>query len=267
MLNTKVLNAIIIASIGLLFVALFINPPFQNNSGVASQPELTPYPTAHTTPLPSVINTQEVKSVPVVCNHPYFPLKKGVIQKYKLSVVNSSKKNSPAILFTNTVIDASGSSAIIQSSIQGEKTTSKQKILCKSNGIYGFPFLSAVLKSDAGTKKQKDEALEFRNIAEKVLLVPDVDSLTNKKKWNTNIKLENLSLPISLDVNGTTMTQNADTISYKQTVLPTFSGISLPNMGALITIETKVSKNVGIVQYVIKVTDKKETTSIILDLL
>lgn len=265
MLNIKIINGVIIVSLFLLVIAFFVNPPFAQNTTNIPNKSLTGQDLI-ITPLvitPTIVEKNSSKPIP--CDHPYFPLVKGASFDYKLEYKTDKIVNKP-LLFTNKVIEASGSSAIIETKIIGTKIISNQKISCRDSGIYGFPFLSAIMHTGAGTKEQLALAQTLEKTFNNMFLIPDYNSLIDKKSWNVPVKLENLPIPISLIFQGKSVLNQDQIISIQQTIRPTIDFLALPDLSTKVQIEAELKEGIGIISYTIEITDKKNPLTIKIDL-
>lgn len=143
--------------------------------------------------------TSIVNSDPVIpCQNPYFNFKKGTVWRYKIVSEVQSKNDKDIITdyFTNTISEASPSSLMIETKLEGQKEKIKTVLVCRKSGIYGLPFpLTQILA----------ENLNFKILPldiNSMLFLPSPDILKKGKEWQTKIQLEQIfSLPFNLVLN------------------------------------------------------------------
>lgn len=142
--------------------------------------------------IPTINITQPITKLPlpanpeIPCQHKYFNFKKGTTWQYKLmsEIEINKKKQTINTLFTNKITEASGSSIIIESQFKGEKEKIVNTLICRKNGIYGFPFPllpNSLLKSIP----LSSTIVNFIKLDGPILLLPPEEKLKKGKEWST----------------------------------------------------------------------------------
>ena len=279
-MSKAMLNAIIVLSIVLLVIAFFINPPF-------SQPKTTD----NASPVVSLItpfNTLSLVNEPtgtpsdplIPCNNLYFPLHKRELQTYK-ATMQSKKKNNVSVSFTNYVIEASGSSVILESKIAGVNKPTKQTIICRKSGMFGFPFPTSLFLEENDKTKQLSTLGNLDSIFSILTLIPNGDILSTGKKYKLPLSLDLLendllkNLPITIALSGTVVKReiipsgnfkpNEERVILSEIIKPSFDSVQIPLPNSSIQIDITLIKDVGILEYSLK-TDGENSTTILISL-
>lgn len=150
------------------------------------------------TPTPSIVNSDPI----IPCQNPYFNFKKGTIWRYKIVSEIQSKNDKDIITdyFTNTISEASPSSLMIETKLEGQKGKTKTVLICRKSGIYGLPFpLTQILAKNLNFKIPLSD---FSQLINSISFLPSSDKLRKGRQWQTKIQLEQIfSLPFDLVLN------------------------------------------------------------------
>jgi len=173
------LNLVILVSIaGIIIITArdyFLAKKLKNitenkNTSIISQP-ITPSSTKN--------NNSEVP-----CQNKFFNFKKGTVWRYKLisQIEVNKEKQTIDTFFTNKIIEASGSSIIIESQFKGEEEKIVNALICKEKGVYGFPFPT--------------QFINFIKLNSPILLLPSEEKLKKGGEWPT-VSLANFGISLS----------------------------------------------------------------------
>lgn len=176
-----ILNVIIAASI------IGIAGIWARDSFIIPKPTTT---VVSPTSIPAISPTIMVDSQ-IPCQSKYFNFTPGTTWKYKASVnsVVSKKKSLQTYTITNTIKEASSSSARILSQKNNEKPV-EIKLVCKQSGIYGFsfPFLPQTL-SEASASGGFNIG-SFLGSSGPLRFLPSNDKLKVGSSWEDNIGVQ-----------------------------------------------------------------------------
>lgn len=138
-------------------------------------------PTQPITPSPTKDSNPKIP-----CQNKFFNFKKGTIWQYKLisEIELNKEKQTLDTFFTNKIIEASGSSIIIETQFKGEKEKAVSTLVCRKNGIYGFPFL-LVPNSLLESFPLLSQFINFIKSDESILLLPSEEKLKKGEEWPT----------------------------------------------------------------------------------
>ena len=197
----NILNFIISFSIvGLIFVFAndyFFAPKTERKTAV----NLTP-----TIKLMATINPAKIDPL-VNCNSKYFNFQKGTSWRYKMySTIDIKDKDKTApknyqYYFTNTVIKASGTSAVIETMFDNDEDEKIQTTLtCKKSGIYGLPLPLTGPESPRPSVDKSRELFKLGKIGKNVLFIPADNKLKPGESWQSIISIET-GLPILSNLN------------------------------------------------------------------
>ena len=192
-MNKSILNFVIFVSIiGLLIITT--RDYYLSKKIVGKKVDKINPTTSITQPTkkPSPLTNPEIP-----CQHKYFNFKKGTTWQYQLmsEIEINKKKQTINTLFTNKITEASGSSIIIESQLKGEKEKIINTLICRKNGIYGFPFPllpNSLLKS----VPLSTTIINFIKPSGPILLLPSEEKLKKGKGWST-VSLGNLGISLN----------------------------------------------------------------------
>ena len=256
-MSKNVLNLIIIFSCILLVAAFFINPPFGQNQNQTNQNIIiTPFPTQ---PL-ATVTPANILSKLVSCNNPYLPFQKGKKFTYRVTSTPKLKTEKP-IIFTNTVIEASGSSAIVETKFAKDSKINKSKMTCRKSGIYGFPFSYILFTQSDTFSKQFNLETTISSLLESFLILPDQLTIDNKKSWSYPLVLENI--PIRFMVEGKVKNNTGNILTLSQSISPAVDFVKTTPLSNSIEIISQFRLGLGIVEYRLKVKAEKPTEMVI----
>lgn len=133
---------------------------------------------------------------PVICNHRFFPAKKGDIQKYTLlsSYVLNEKENTFTTTITTKIKEISGSSIIIESSAPIVNWKQTITLTCTTQGIYGHPVPYFITELD-------DQKPFIIILDSKDLFLPVEKTIFSDRTWESSINLSTVlsnTIPIPL---------------------------------------------------------------------
>lgn len=152
---------------------------------------------------PTISITQPITKPPpptnpeIPCQHKYFNFKKGTTWQYKLmsEVEINKKKQTINTFLTNKITEASGSSIIIESQFKGEKEKIVNTLVCKKNGVYGFPF-PLVPNSMLKSLPLSTTIINFIKPDGPILLLPPEEKLKKGEEWST-VSFGNFGISLS----------------------------------------------------------------------
>ncbi|HLC94653.1 MAG TPA: hypothetical protein VJH96_03740 [Patescibacteria group bacterium] len=232
------LNRIIIVSIVGIFIFGVKDYLFKKKE-IPIAPSLSQIPTQK--PIPS--------NPEVPCEHPYFSFKKGTTWKYQTQVTATQEEKTSKIInnFSSTIEEASPSSVLIGTSIQGKKEKITTKLSCRKNGVYGLPFPLEVFFD-----KTASEAAFLTSVipSSSFLFLPSSEKLTENTTWDENFTFATVhyetkgekKVTINQDKTVTTLPITTDLV-FTQDVLASFNEMT----DDLFTYE--IAKGVGITTF------------------
>lgn len=176
--NAKILNAIILISLaGIILISV--------KDSLGDEDRFPP------PPLPPQARPLSVSDPEIPCVNKYFNFKKGTTWQYRMSTVMeaSGQRQTSTDVLTNTISEASTSSVIITTQFNKQKESTKTRLVCKKNGVYGFPF---PLTSN----------IDLTSFLQSVRLIPPYPQLEKGTSWQDNITvgetLQDISLPFTI---------------------------------------------------------------------
>lgn len=140
------------------------------------------------TPTPQKVTPANLE---IPCEHPYFSFKKGTTWKYQSQVTATQEGKTSKITnnFSSTIEEASPSSVLIGTSIQGKKEKITTKLVCRKNGVYGLPFPLEVFFD----KTASETALLTSVIPpSSFLFLPASEKLTPNTAWDEDLTFATL---------------------------------------------------------------------------
>jgi hypothetical protein len=191
-MNKKILNFVIFLSItGILILTIRDYFLAKKSKNVVKNKNI-PTVTQVITPSPT-----EDKNPKIPCQNKYFNFKKGTFWQYKLisEIEVNKEKQTLDTFFTNKIIEASGSSIIIESQFKGEKEKIVNTLICRKNGVYGFPFPllpTSVLKN----LPLSPMITNFIKPDGPILLLPPEEKLKKEGEWQT-VSLANFGISLN----------------------------------------------------------------------
>lgn len=198
-MNKKFLNLLIaISTIGIVF--LFARDtffaPIRSRKLVAN---ITPSKT------PTISNIKNIDS-PTACQHKYFNFAKGTAWRYKLNSnidikgdTKNSSKNSE-YYFTNRLVQASPSSAVMETIFDNDDEKIQTILTCRKSGIYGFPFPFTGPDLQKQTLDKSKALFAFGKIDKNMLFLPAGSKLKVGESWQSKISV-NTPIPFLSSIN------------------------------------------------------------------
>lgn len=177
-MKDKIINAVIIFS--LIGIAIILTKDYYTQKKMSVLASKEKIIKQIITTIPTI---KPITDPLVECNNKFFNFKKGTTWKYQVKSEYNilTQKETYEDVLTNKIIEASGSSVLIETTSQKDNTKETTKIICKKSGIYNIPF----------------PTLNKLN----TIFIPNENKIIANGVWENNFNYEiplNFSLPIDI---------------------------------------------------------------------
>lgn len=221
------------------------------------------------------------KSVPtehlVPCESDYFTFTQGTTWRYKMTSslltdwnqTASQSAKPKSITFINRILALENGRAIIETTYPDSDETSVTELLCKPDGIYGFPWPLIPLSVTSGITSSLPVNILGNLKSTNISFLPTNPDLSVGDSWNVKIPIKlNLGIPLGdfdFEINNTVLSTRSAQIAghgsantYAIAAKPSMSGLPIDissfgnNLGKM-QFDYTLANKVGLTQMLIKI--------------